>query len=374
MKIFLNILCLAALALLGYALGRLRTPTAAPAVWSPPPHSTKALDAPVTPVERESRQDDRIVTAADLALTDIAAALRQLGPTAPVEVLKRFFIQWAEKDPAAACEFFKSFGIPDQNAQVIGESLLWIWSGIDPAAGAAFALAEIDAPETLFRIDHLEIALAAHDPANAFQLGLTRIMGLEHVFAAWAKKDFAAASAALTQIPPGVRQEQAAKALLDQAMETDPTAALAWFREQPDSVRAEVGMFGLLNKYESAPPEIYFTMLGEQLINFGHTDDTSVALRAARKPDPDGKAIVDLKKSLDGHIGERLSKWAASDSSGSLKWAQEFPDPTLRPVLIGQWAQSMLELGNKEAAESALQDLPAPLQKEILHKSTAVTP
>ena len=157
-------------------------------------------------------------------------------------------------------------------------------------------------------------------------------------------------------------------------METDPAAALAWFREQPDSVRAEIGMFGLLNKYESAPPEIFFTMLGEQLINFGHTDDTSVALRAARKPDPDGKAIVDLKKSLDGHIGERLSKWAESDSSSSLKWAQEFPDPTLRPVLISQWAQSMLKLGNKEAAESALQDLPAPLQEEILHKSTAVTP
>ena len=374
MKNFRNLLGLTALALLGYGLGRWRQSLrmSSASLQIPAPSRTDKSNS--EPTRQDKRADAKLTTAADTAFDDIPGALRNLGPYAPLEVLQTLFQRWAEKDPEAACAFFKEFGMPDRNARDLGENLLEAWTKFDPAAAAAFALQEIDAPETLFDIGHLEKALAAHDPANAFQLGLTRLMGLEHVFAAWAKTDFAAASAALTQIPPGVRQEQAAYALLDQAMETDPTAALAWFREQPDSVRAAVGMFKLLDKYKEAPPQVYFTMLGEQLINFGHTDDASTALRAARKPDPDGKALLNLNNSIEGHIGDRLRQWAGSDSAGALSWAQQFPDPTLRPVLIGQWAQSMLKLGNNEAAQSALQNLPASLQEAILRKSTDSAP
>ena len=374
MKYFLNLLGLAALVLLGYGLGRwsqsVQTPSIPPQISNP----EKTAKSDTATRGQGTNADARLTTAAETPFDDIPAALRNLGAYAPLELLQTLFQRWAEKDPAAACAFFKEFGIPDRNAKELGKILMEAWTKLDPSSAAAFALQEVDSPETIFDLGQLEQALAAHDPANAFQLGLTRLIGLEHVFAAWAKKDFAAASAALTQIPPGARQEQAAHALLDQAMETDPAAALAWFREQPDSVRASVGMFKLLDKYKEAPPQIYFTMLGEQLLNFGHTDDTSTALRAARKPDPDGKALLKLNNSIEGHLGERLSQWAGSDSQGALTWAQQFPDPTLRPVLIGQWAQSMLKQGKTDAAQSALQDLPAPLQAEILRKSTESPP
>lgn len=374
MKFTLHFLVLAALALLGYSLGGWHRPIQTPASSLQIPSLGKAAKSISDPTGQGRSADAKLTSAADTAFDDIPAALRNLGPYAPLEVLRTLFQRWAEKDPGAACAFFKEFGMPDRNAKELGETLMETWTKVDPANAASFALQEIDAPETLFDNGHLQKALAAHDPANAFQLGLTRLMGMEHVFAGWAKKDFSAAAAALTQIPPGLRQEQAAYALLDQAMETDPAAALAWFREQPDSVRAAIGMNKLLGNYQKAPPEIYFTMLGEQLINFGHTDDASTALRAARQPDPDGRALLKLSNSIEGHLGARLSQWAGSDSAGALTWAQQFPDPTLRPVLIGQWAQSMLKQGNTEAAQSALQDLPAALQQEILRKSTDTPP
>lgn len=368
MKALSWVLSFFTLALLGFGLGRWRSssPLARPSVVITPKTDRVATPEikpadPASPFSMEEATPEKI-----------SSELRRLGPYAPLSALENLFKRWAETDPSAACAFFKTFGLPDEKAHTLSKVLLQAWQKLDPATAAAFALSEIDATETLFNSEQLNETLAVHDPEQAFRLGLTRLVSMEEIFTQWAKQDFAAAANSLTEIPPGARQEQAAYALLDQAMTNDPAAALAWFRALPDSVRASIGMFKLLNRYEQAPPEIYFTLLGEQLTNFGHTDGISTTLRAARQPNADSASLVELHKSLDGQVGPRLRTWAEKDSQGALNFARQYPDETLRPVLLGQWAQSMIHQGKSTEAESTLQTLPLALQEAVL--KAAATP
>jgi hypothetical protein len=302
---------------------------------------------------------------------DIPSALRQLGPFASSSVLQTLFARWAAEDPAAAMDFFNAFGIPDASGESIGISILAEWAEKDAASAAAFAEREIDSAETLLDREALWRTMAKLDGAAAFKKGLTSLTEMEGIFGEWVKQDWNAAAAALEKLPPGARLEQASYEVLDQAMKRDPQAALAWFRGLPDSIRAAVGMYKLLGRYGDAPREIKFSLLGEQLLSFGHHDEISTALRTAQKADDSTRAesFTTLSNAVGAQVGNDLSKWAKEDPAGALKWAAQFPDQTLKTVLMGEFGKQMIADGKVSEGLQAMQQLPMETQTALIKLS-----
>ena len=302
---------------------------------------------------------------------DIPAALRQLGPFASSNLLQSLFARWAAEDPAAAMDFFKTFGIPDASGESIGKSILAAWAEKDAANAAAFAQREIDASETMLEREELWRTLAKFDAAAAFKKGLTSLTEMNGIFGEWVKQDWNAAAAALEKLPPGARLEQASYEVLDQAMKRDPQAALAWFRGLPDSIRAAVGMYNLLGRYGDAPREVKYSLLGEQLLGFGHHDEISTALRSAQKADDSTRAesFTKLSNAVGAQVGNDLNKWAKEDPAGALKWAAQFPDQTLKPVLMGEFGKQLITDGKVSEGLQAMQQLPMDTQTALIKLS-----
>lgn len=340
---------------------------------SPAPHPPSKFVALLN-----GKSEDALIAycGGEIPWRDIPAALRQLGPFASPDVLRSLFARWAAEDPAAAMDFFKSFGIPDASGESVGSSILAAWAEKDAANAAAFAEREIDSSETLLEREELWRTLAKFDGAAAFKKGLTSLTEMDGIFGEWVKQDWNAAAAALEKLPPGARLEQASYEVLDQAMKRDPQAALTWFRGLPDSIRAAVGMYQLLGRYGDAPREVKYSLLGEQLLSFGHHDEISTALRTAQKADPStrGESFTTLSNAVGAQVGNELSKWAKEDPAGALKWAAQFPDPTLKPILMGEFGKQLISDGKVAEGLQSMQGLPVETQTTLIKLSAKDVP
>lgn len=367
----------------GFGLGAWLKHSPAVLVSTKPPLENHAPSSFPQPPSRfiallNGNSEDALIAycSGEIPWRDIPAALHQLGPFASSSLLQTLFTRWASEDPAAAMDFFKTFGIPDASGESIGNSILAAWAEKDEANAAAFAEREIDSSETLLEREELWRTLAKFDGAAAFKKGLTSLTEMDGIFAEWVKQDWNAAAAALEKLPPGERLEQASYEVLDQAMKRDPQAALTWFRGLPDSIRAAVGMYQLLGRYGDAPREVKYSLLGEQLLSFGHNDEISTALRAAQKADASTRAesFTNLSNAVGAQVGNELSKWAKEDPAGALKWAGQFPDPTLKPILMGEFGKQLISEGKIAEGLQSMEGLPVETQTTLIKLSAKDVP
>lgn len=120
---------------------------------------------------------------------------------------------WAEFDPAGAAAFIAS-----RPNEVSGEmdGVMRQWSKHEPQAAASFALAQKEAG-------------VAAGVANQVNYGLRTAMST------WVNKDAYAASAWVTNMPPGRTRDIATDALAGAAMSVEPEGALGWAMSIGDS-------------------------------------------------------------------------------------------------------------------------------------------
>ena len=137
---------------------------------------------------------------------------------------------WAESDPAAAAAFIvtrpQDFGfdgtqtgeLRDQMDRVVNK-----WAKNDPLTAASFALAQKEAGVTA-------------GVAQNYNYGLRSAMST------WVNQDAYAASAWVTNMPPGRSRDIAADALAGAAMFVDPTVGLGWAMSIGDAKMRETSV------------------------------------------------------------------------------------------------------------------------------------
>lgn len=173
-------------------------------------------------------------------------------------------------------------------------------------------------------------ALAETDPAGALSLPKVPSSGLqqmisEHVMKAWARRDPAAAAAWLAEAEVDSRQRgYLGHSLLRVWAETDAPAAIAWVDAHlPDSAKAEANR-GILDAVTPRDPAAALEYVSRMPPGFGREDAAY----------PVGNALFEGK--------------TKEETLAAFHRVSEFPDPSVRKLLLEPAARKMLEQNPQE--------------------------
>lgn len=377
---------------------------------APPLNSSASAPAATgagTALVRTSAQLDAALAAADQGDDALMRRLRflELVERAEPGELRRMFLsaqtsrrekraiaqRWAETDAPGMFEFLKSVSITDwerdgEQHDAVRGILFRTWAQQDPeeAMAAAGALSH----RRQFRTAQWEIvqSLFASDPVKAFALsagmprnyggdrltdsiwqddpaGFLKLAGdapkgalrgqiraaADNAFAAWVKKDPAAATEWLKSRPADQRRSLWS-AMSFRMAEVDPTTAQAWFSSLPASAEREEAGSQIVNAWAKKDARAALEWLQDNLQGGRTQAFAHVAEALASQGIDSAKQLLEAMppgSQRDTVVSTIANTWASKDFKPALDWVLSLPpdDPGRRQALrnIGyQWPEKDL--------------------------------
>lgn len=292
----------------------------------------------------------------DQARSSLVSSLAQTDPKAAWEFAKSLpahregymdprmqaVAAWAQTDPRAALT--AALELPDAGGRTRAvSSAVGAWARSNPAEALSYAKSLSD-PSLKSDVLRAMASSAEGDPralldvvVESMPAGDNYRDAVRNIFSNWARRDPAAAAAAVLTVPAGRVQSEAISSIASQWVASGKRQeALQWVRQLPEGQARENALENIFSKWA--------------------TDEPQQAVAAANTLPPE------LRKSV---IQSIASGWSNRDPQGVLQWAGSLTDPAqrrdvMRPALI-QWAGD-----SPEAAAAYLDRLTADDRAEIM--------
>ncbi len=237
---------------------------------------------------------------------------------------------WARQDPAAAQQWAR--GLPGGLRLEAWSTVASVVAGSDPAAAAVFTL---EMPEGAARA-HGCARVADIWARSAPKEALTWIASLPAserfaaapaALAAFAGSDPAAAAAWLRQQPEQDHLPQNTAALMSTWARSDPAKAALWVAELPSGALQTESMQHLLYQWTASAPEQASTWLQSQPASPARDEAVAMLSLQVSASDPEAAAVwassISDPARRTAELHRSLSGWLRKDHAAASQWMQE---------------------------------------------------
>lgn len=181
-----------------------------------------------------------------------AYASQIYNETGNASLLREALAGWAEKDPQAAVNQLAGLGLSEGLQRDIRRDLLEQWADLNPAAAAAYAVANRNPDSWRGLVGTVADEWSKRDPkaaanwAAGLESGRDKRGAIYSAISNWADADLNGAAAYVAAQPPGESRDTMAGTLARHIGQDDPAAGLKWAALVADAATQERAVAGAL--------------------------------------------------------------------------------------------------------------------------------
>ena len=172
--------------------------------------------------------------------------------TGNANFLREALAGWAEKDPQEAVNQLASLGLSEGLQRDIRRDLLEQWADLNPAAAAAYAVANRNPDSWRGLVGAVADEWSKRDPqaaanwAASLDAGRDKRAAIYSAISNWADADLNGAASYISSQPPGESRDTMAGTLARYVGQADPAAGLKWAAMVADPATQERAVAGAL--------------------------------------------------------------------------------------------------------------------------------
>lgn len=181
-----------------------------------------------------------------------AYAAQVYNETGNASLLREALSGWADKDPQGAVNQLAGMGLSDGLSRDIRRDLLEQWADLNPAAAAAYAVANRNPDSWRGLVGTVADEWSKRDPkaaadwAGALDSGRDKRGAIYSAISNWADADPSGVAAYVSSQPVGETRDMMAGTLARQVGQEDPAAGLKWAAMVSDPATQERAVAGAL--------------------------------------------------------------------------------------------------------------------------------
>lgn len=181
-----------------------------------------------------------------------AYAAQVYEETGNASLLREALAGWAEKDPQGAVNQLAALGLSEGLQRDIRRDLLEQWADLNPAAAAAYAVANRNPDNWRGLVGTVADEWSKRDPqaaanwAASLDPGRDKRGAIYTAISNWADADLNGAASYVSSQPPGESRDTMAGTLARQIGQDDPAAGLKWAAMVADPATQERAVAGAL--------------------------------------------------------------------------------------------------------------------------------